>query len=77
MFLLSVGLLTLYVYGLLDGPGYILILPCYYFEVLQCCFMPSNVQKWVMVLLDVPYISLQRFLQIPQYIPHHIQSCHT
>ena len=32
-----------YVYGLLYGPGHILIFPCYYFEVLQCCFMPSNV----------------------------------
>ena len=30
------------VYGFFDGPGHILTLPCYEFEILQCCFVTSN-----------------------------------
>ena len=49
------------VYGFFDGSGHDLTLPCYDFEILQCCFVTSNVpmfQKWMKVLLGVPYISL-------------------
>ena len=31
------------VYGLFDGSGHILTLPFYDFEILQCCFVTSNV----------------------------------
>ena len=60
------------VYGLFDDPGHIVTLHCYDFEIFQCCFVTSNVLMFKYVLLGVPYISLQKFCLIPQYILHHI-----
>ena len=57
IFLLRVGLFTLYVHGLLNGPGQVVFLPAYNFKILNCCILAyccSDVQKFELGPSSVP-----------------------
>ena len=72
MFLLRVGLLTLMYIASFYGPGHILNLPAYYFEVFHCCCVASNILmlksgdsafKEVLIQCKYPKWAIDRVLQ--------------